>query len=135
MLRVRAGIRFPCRMATKDDIETLERRWLEAVKERDIELLERLLADEFVLVTGRPGHERRGRREWLDVTRDDYVIESFAFDELEVLEYGDVALARSRYRQRGSMAGQDRTQSFLMSDVFVRRDGRWQAVHRHISPL
>jgi hypothetical protein len=26
-------------------------------------------------------------------------------------------------------------QSFLMTDVWVRRDGHWQAVTRHVSPL
>lgn len=108
---------------------------MRAVQERDMAFLERLLAEEFVLVTGRPGHEVRGRSEWLEVTREEYSIDSFTFEEIEVLGYGDAALVRSRYSQHGRMGGADRSQSYLMTDVFVRRDGRWQAAHRHVSPL
>jgi ketosteroid isomerase-like protein len=120
---------------TERKLAQLERNWLTAVKERDIERLERLLGDEFTLTTGRPGNEVRSRQEYLEVTRDRYVIESFEFEELEVHPYGHVALVRSRYRQVGSMDGDDRNQVFLMTDVFVRRGGRWQAVTRHLSPL
>jgi ketosteroid isomerase-like protein len=63
------------------------------------------------------------------------VVDEFAFDELDVHLHGDAAFVRSRYRQRGRMDEQDRTQTFLMTDVFFRRDGRWQAVTRHVSPL
>jgi hypothetical protein len=52
-----------------------------------------------------------------------------------VRTYGHVAVVRSRYRQTGSMDGEDRNQTYLMTDVWVRRAGRWQAVTRHVSPL
>jgi ketosteroid isomerase-like protein len=116
-------------------LEKLERDWLDAVKEKDTERLDRLLGEEFTLTTGRPGHEVRSRAEYLEVIRDHYEIESYEFEELEVHVYGHVALIRSRYRQTGSLDGEDRSQAFLMTDVFVRRDGRWQAVTRHVSPL
>jgi ketosteroid isomerase-like protein len=117
------------------ELERLEHEWMRAVRERDMAFLDALLAEEFTLTTGRPGAEVRGRREWLDITRDRYVIEEFSFPELEVLPLGEAAVVRSRYRQRGRMDDQDRTQAFLMTDVFVRRAGAWRAVTRHISPL
>ena len=43
--------------------------------------------------------------------------------------------AQSRYSQRGRMEDMQRNQAFLMTDVWVRRNGEWQAVSRHISPL
>jgi len=116
-------------------IERLEQRWMEAVRDRDMAFLEELLGEEFTLTTGRPVAPVRGREEWLAVTRDRYVIEEFEFERLEVLPYGHVAVARSRYRQTASMDGEDRTQAFLMTDVFVRRKGGWRAVTRHVSPL
>ena len=108
---------------------------MRAVRDRDMAFLDALLAEEFTLITGRPGAEVRGRQEWLDITRDRYVIEEFSFPELEVLPLGDAAVVRSRYRQRARMDDQDRTQAFLITDVFVRRGGAWRAVTRHISPL
>jgi Domain of unknown function (DUF4440) len=62
-------------------------------------------------------------------------VEEFGFDELEVIDLGPVGVVRSRYRQRGSMDGADRTQAFLMTDVWAERDGRVQLVTRHVSPL
>jgi ketosteroid isomerase-like protein len=118
-----------------DDLKAVEERFMRAVAARDLDYLEAHLAPEFKLVTGRPGHEMRERAEWLAVTAESYVIEEFSFDELDVVELGDVAVVRSRYRQRGSMDGADRSQPFLMTDVW-RRDGEeWRLVTRHISPL
>jgi ketosteroid isomerase-like protein len=117
------------------EVRELEERFMAAVTERDVDFLDRHLGDEFTLTTGRPGHETRGRAEWLDVTATAYEIRSFRFDELEVLEYGDVAVVRCRYSQEASMDGADRSQSYLMTDVWHRRDGALRLVSRHISPL
>ena len=116
-------------------LEQLEHQWVEAVRDRDHETLERVLGEEFTLTTGRPGNEVRSRAEYMEIVRDRYVIESFEFTELEVRTYGHVAIVRSRYRQTGSMDGAERNQTYLMTDVWVRRAGRWQAVTRHVSPL
>lgn len=118
-----------------DELEHLEHCWMEAVRARELETLDRLLAPEFTLTTGRAGAEVRTRDEYLRVTRDEYVLESFAFDELETDLYGDTAVVRSRYRQSGRMGGADRTQAFRLTDVWVRRDGRWLAASRHATPL
>jgi ketosteroid isomerase-like protein len=117
------------------ELTRLQHAWMEAVERRDIEFLERLLGPEFILITGRPGIETRTRQQYLDVTRDRYTLESFEYVELDVHAYGDFGFARSRYSQRGWMDDKQRNQAFLMTDVWVRRDGSWQAVSRHISPL
>jgi Domain of unknown function (DUF4440) len=117
------------------DLAALSVRFMEAVRDRELEWLEEHLGPEFTLTTGRPGAPVRGRDEWLEVTRDRYVIDEFGFDELEVIDLGSVGVVRSRYRQRGSMDGEDRTQTFLMTDVWAERDGRPQLVTRHVSPL
>jgi ketosteroid isomerase-like protein len=119
----------------RETVAKLERRFMTAVAERDMDFLERYLGEEFTLTTGRPGNEVRGREEWLRITAERYRIEDFSFEELEILPYGHVAVARSRYLQRGSMDGEDRSQPFLMTDVWVRRKGDWVLVTRHISPL
>jgi uncharacterized protein DUF4440 len=117
------------------DLAALSVRFMEAVRDRELNWLEEHLGPEFTLTTGRPGAPVRGRDEWLAVTGDRYVIDEFAFDELEVIELGPVGVVRSRYSQRGSMDGADRTQTFLMTDVWAERDSRTQLVTRHVSPL
>lgn len=117
------------------DLALLSVRFMEAVRDRDVEWLDEHLGPEFTLTTGRPGAPVRGRDEWLAVTHERYVIDEFRFDEIEVLDLGGAGVVRSRYRQRGSMDGEDRTQTFLMTDVWVERDGRTELVTRHVSPL
>jgi ketosteroid isomerase-like protein len=113
----------------------LERQLIEAVRDRNLDWLERHLAEEFTLTTGRPGAEVRSRREWLDVTRDRYEIESFEFVEVEVRVYGHVAVVASRYRQKARLDDLDRSGTYLVTDVWLRRGGRWQLVTRHSTAL
>lgn len=119
----------------EQELIRLTHEWAEAVQRRDVPYLEQSLGREFTLTTGRAGAEVRSRQEWLDITRDRYSIESFAFEDFAINVYGETAVVRSRYRQAGRMDDQDRTQAYLMTDVWVRREGRWQPVTRHISPL
>jgi ketosteroid isomerase-like protein len=117
------------------DLAALEDAFMRAVQGRDMDFLERSLGEEFTLTTGRPGAEVRSRAEWLEITRGSYVIESFEFEELDARVYGEAALVRSRYSQRGRMGEADRSTTYLMTDVWVQRDRRWQLVTRHITDL
>jgi ketosteroid isomerase-like protein len=118
------------------EIEARERELQAAVAARDVATLDRLLGQEFTLTTGRPGNEVRGRAEYLEITASRYAIDEYRFEELEVIELGPgAAVVRSRYVQRGSMDGADRSQPFLMTDVWANRPAGWQLVTRHVSPL
>jgi hypothetical protein len=103
----------------RTQIERLERRWMEAVRDRDMEFLDRLLGEEFTLTTGRPGAPVRSREEWMAITRDRYAIDEFEFEKLEVLPYGHVALARSRLQPAGP-DGRGGSQPGLPDDRRVR---------------
>lgn len=48
--------------------------------------------------------------------------------------YGDTAVCVSRYRQRARLDGRDVSGTMHVTDVWVRRDARWQIVRRHASP-
>ena len=118
-----------------DDLAALSARFMEAVRDRELPFLEYHLGEEFTLTTGRAAAPVRGRAEWLQVTASRYEIEEFAFEELDAHEYGPVGLVRSRYRQTGAMDDERRDTVYLMTDVWVERDGRAQLVTRHVSPL
>jgi ketosteroid isomerase-like protein len=119
----------------EEELFELETEFMEAVKRRDVNYLDQALGERFVLTTGRPGAEVRSRQEWLRATRESYRIESFGFEWVRVETYGDAAVVRSRYRQKAAMDGMDRTGAYLMTDVWVRREGKWLLVTRHVSPL
>jgi ribonuclease HI len=117
------------------EVEEVVRRWAHAVEHREMAFLEALLAPEFTLTTGRPGAEVRTREEYLAVTREDYEVDSWEFDEIVVQHYGRFAVVRSRYRQSARLAGEPRDGAYLMTDSLVKQGGRWRVVARHITGL
>jgi uncharacterized protein DUF4440 len=119
----------------KDDLAALSVRFMEAVRDREIPFLEYHLGEEFTLTTGRAAAPVRTRAEWLRITASRYEIEEFSFETVEEFDYGGAGLVRSRYRQTGSMEGERRDTEYLMTDVWVARNGRPQLVSRHVSPV
>ncbi len=116
----------------RDEIERLANEWTESIRRKDMGALESLLGEGYMLQA--PGIGRMPRAEWL-ATIAVYDIHSFRFDDVDVLTYGDCAVMRSRYTQQATVRGQDRSAAFLITDVWIRRDGRWQVVSRHTSIL
>ncbi len=117
------------------EIEEILRRWAQAVQQREMAFLETLLAPEFTLTTGRPEAPVRTREQYLAVTRDEYEVDSWKFEEIVVQHYGRFAVARSRYTQSGRMGTESRDGAYLITDAFLKQAGRWRAVARHITPL
>jgi hypothetical protein len=120
---------------TREEVVALARRFQATVAERELAVLEELLAPEFTLTTGRAAAPVRTRAEYLRITAETYRIEDWDFEELDVVTLGETAVVRARYRQRGSMGGSDRTGDFLLTDVWTERGGRPQLVTRHSSAL
>ncbi len=117
------------------EIEDHLRRWAQAVAEREMAFLEALLAPEFTLTTGRASAPVRTREQYLAITREEYEVDAWKFDEIVVQHYGRFAIARSRYTQTGRMGSENRDGTYLITDAFVKQRGRWQVVARHVTPL
>jgi len=98
------------------------------VQEHDSGRLETLLAREFTLLGAAGELDRQGL---LEAAAERYVIEDFAYEEIDPEVYGNTAVVVSRYRQAARLDGQDVSARLHMTDVWIRRDGRWQIVRRH----
>ena len=99
-----------------------------AVQEHDQSRLETMLAREFTLLGAAGELDREGL---IDAAAGSYVIEDFAYEEIDPEVYGNTAVIVSRYRQTARLDGQDVSARLHMTDVWIRRDGRWQIVRRH----
>ena len=108
----------------------------DAVIRRDFPTLERILGEEFVLIVpDRPtGQDRIERPQWLSMVNV-ITAQSYRHDDFLIRIYGDVAVATSRYEQQANYGGFERSGKFLLTDVWAKRDGRWQLVLRHSSSL
>ena len=110
------------------EIQQLERAWMAAWVERDRATCERILADDFLLTSARGIPMRKS--DWL-AAMSSFVCTVFTWEELVVRPFGDTAVVHGRSRQQASVSGQDWSGVFLVTDVWVRRNGQWQVVSRH----
>src|SRR5205823_5673387 len=113
--------------AMLQEFSHLYNEWMEAVRRHDLASLDQVLADDYVYTAS--GQGRVDRQSWLKMVQV-YDLRSFEFRQLDVRIYGDVALVLCDYRQTGTVGGEARTGNFLITDIWVQRDGRWQVAAR-----
>jgi ketosteroid isomerase-like protein len=111
----------------KEQLVALYTQWMEAIQRNDMETLEELLGDEYIYTAS--GQGRWSRQTWLQ-TVPDYDITRFELRELDVQVHGDVAVALPVFWQEAIVYGSPRSGEFLITDVWVRREGRWQVIAR-----
>jgi hypothetical protein len=99
-----------------------------SVQRHDRARLDELLAEEFTL-QGVAG--QMSRDEFLEAASGSYEIDDFTYDEIDPELYGNTAVLVSRYRQVARLEGRDLSHELHVTDVWVRREGRWQIVRRH----
>jgi hypothetical protein len=99
-----------------------------AVSEHDVPRLEELLAEEFTL-QGAAG--QLDRAEFGDAAAGPYEIDEFAYEEIDPEIYGNTAVLVSRYSQVARLGGRDLSHRMNVTDIWTRREARWQIVRRH----
>jgi hypothetical protein len=99
-----------------------------AVSEHDVDRLEELLASEFTL-QGAAG--QLDRDEFLAAAAGPYEIDEFSYEQIDPEIYGNTAVLVSRYNQIARFDGRDLTHRMHVTDIWTRRDARWQIVRRH----
>ena len=99
-----------------------------AVSEHDVRRLEQLLAAEFTL-QGAAG--QLDRDAFLEAAAGPYEIDEFTYEEIDPEVYGNTAVLVSRYHQVARLDDRDLTHRMHVTDIWTRRDARWQIVRRH----
>ncbi len=111
----------------QDVLMKLERDWDVAFHHKDVAVIEKVLAEEFVAIYAEGQLADRAKE--LQAARDfDQQVDSSVLDEFNVKVYGDTAVVLFRQKMTGPSKGQPLTLTFRYMDVFVYRDGRWQCV-------
>jgi len=121
-------------MADDDARQTLidlQHAWMDAWLGDDRATLDAILAPEFTLTSARTDQlvDRAGWLALLDTVKG----EAFAYDEIRVDLFQDAAVVHSRVSQSARVGDQRWDGRFVLTDVWIRRDGRWQVVARHSS--
>jgi hypothetical protein len=141
MIRAAALLVLACRAAAaqspstpEDSLRAAESARAQALLHADTVALSRLVAAEFVEVS-RLGTLRSRADNIRDIASGDLRLTSIKYDSLTVQIYGDVAILRGIADNTGAFHGFPFAGKIRYTRIFVRRDGRWQAVAMQQTPM
>ena len=121
--------------ADRAELARLQKEWMQAVEDRDMDRLEEIVAPGFRFTAIHLNPEPMTREQWMEAAREGYTIVSFAYESMEIDIHGETAVVHSRYSQIASLHQTSLSNAFRLTDVWSRIDGRWQVVARHSSIL
>jgi ketosteroid isomerase-like protein len=117
----------PATPAPEDTIRSLESQRAEALLKADVQTLSNLVADDFVEIS-RLGQLRTKADNVRHIASGDLKLSAVRYEDLRVRVYGDVAVLIGIADNAGTARGIPFSGKVRYTRVFVRRDGRWQAV-------
>ncbi len=113
--------------AAEDWVRAVEQARAQALLKADTVALSRMVADEFVEIS-RLGQLRTRADNIRDIASGDLRLTAVRYDSMTVHLYGDVAVLRGIADNTGTFRGFPFSGKIRYTRVFIRRDGRWQAV-------
>lgn len=118
--------------ADTDKVISLEKKWAEAYKARDITILDSLLAEDFV-ITVEDG-STYGKAGYISHTADSSVhVDQAELSDLRVRLHGSTAIVTGAYHERGDSKGKHYEYRDRLTDTWMKFNGRWQVVASHYS--
>lgn len=114
--------------APADELVQIQQRLMRAWIDRDRPYVESVLASDWTTTDtgGRVLTREEIMRQAFE--SDDRRVESGAIDDVTVRLFGETAVVTGRTIAVGTYKGARATARLRFTDVFVKRDGRWQAV-------
>jgi uncharacterized protein (TIGR02246 family) len=114
--------------ATGEDEQALyqiERDWAAANLKKDMAALDKILATEFQAnYVGLVGN----KKQFLSVLKSETSWTELMVSDMKPLVFGDTAIVHGLSIMKSSKAGKDTSSQERFTDVFVKREGRWQCV-------
>ena len=108
-------------------VKQLEHDWTDAMKAKDTDKLDQILADDWVSI-GFDGTKSNKKEFIASVKAGEYVLTSFDFGTMDVKVVGSIAIVQGSDTEESTMKGKDSSGKYVWTDVFAKRDGKWQAV-------
>jgi len=111
----------------------LEREWGEAAVKADVDTLGRILGNDYA---GNYEGQVTTRAQLLaNLRRGVLKIESAALSDMKAMVFGDRAVVQGVSTVKSSERGRDTSGKYFWTDVFVKREGRWQCVANYAAGM
>lgn len=114
--------------SAEDQIKALLEQRRQATIKADVAVLDATTGDDYTRIS--PSGEMIAKAAYLQGLKDGSMkVESIETKDLKVRVYGDTAVTTGIGTVKSTNKGQDTSGTFAVSQVFVKRKGKWQAVH------
>ena len=121
----------------EQEVRRVEREWLDAYEKHDADAMNRVVADDFMITY--PDGRSQTKADILkhlqsppDAARP---TPKFFTDNTTSQVFGDTVILTGRVTQQTERDGQIRKMESRYTDVYVKRNGRWQVVASQLSPI
>src|SRR4029077_2951223 len=116
----------------EEELLKLDNEFAEAIVRNDLDGIGRLVADDWIIIEPHGGIVDRAG--FFEVIKSGALThEMMESEDLRVRVYGDSAVVTGITRTKGKFMGQEFSTQERATDVFVKRDGRWQCVLTHLT--
>jgi ketosteroid isomerase-like protein len=115
---------------TEQSVLAIEKEMLDALLKGDASANERYLAETYVF-TGPDGMTENKAQSVADLKSGDLKFQSASLDDAKVNVYGDTAIVTFGSTDKATYKGKDISGKTRWTDVFVKRNGKWQIVASH----
>lgn len=121
----------------EQEVRLLEREWLDAYEQYDVEAMNRIVADDFLIthidstMQTKPqivANLKAPRREGQPAMK-------FFTEDVESRVYNDTVILTGRVVTQYSVGGKTARQQSRYTDTYVKRKGRWQVVASHLTNI
>jgi ketosteroid isomerase-like protein len=130
-----AGLEIPLAAQEKSDaanIRAMELKWTESYKQRQVQMLSSLLAEDFV-ITVEDGNTY-SKVGYISHSAEPSVhVEVAEMSDLKVRMHGNIAVVTGAYHERGKSDGKPYEYHDRLTDVWMKVGGKWQVVASHYS--
>jgi ketosteroid isomerase-like protein len=130
-----AGWVIPSGAQEKSDAATvraLELKWTESYKQRRVDVLSSLLAEDFVItIEDGSTYSKTG---YISHSAEDSVhVEVAEMSDIKIRMHGNTAVLTGAYHERGTSKGKGYEYHDRFTDIWMKSGGKWQVVASHYS--
>ncbi len=116
----------------EQQIAQMETDWAEAAMKHDPGVVDRVVADDWVGIWF-DGSSVTKAQLLDDIKSGAMSTQSITVDPVKVRVFGDTAVATGGDTEKSSYKGQDSSGRYAWTDVYVKRNGKWQAVASQVT--
>ena len=105
----------------------IERDWTQAGLKKDVAAMDKIIADDWV-ATDFLGKTVNKAQALADLKSGDSTTQSITLGDMKVRVFGNTAVVTGSDTEKSTYKSKDSSGKYFWTDVFVNRNGKWQAV-------